>query len=62
MFTESKQTVQNNIFWKTTTINVKTKNENFNSFFPDKMTAYTDYVYNLEKLTVYVSSKRELVK
>lgn len=27
--------------------------------FADKMTAYTDYVYNLDKLTVYVTSDPE---
>ena len=27
--------------------------------FSDSMTGYTDYVYNLDKLTVYVTSKPE---
>ena len=29
-------------------------------FIADKITAYTDYVYNLDRLTVYVSDKPEL--
>ena len=28
--------------------------------FSDKITAYTDYVYNLDKMTVYVTNKKHL--
>ena len=30
------------------------------SFITDKITAYTDYVYNLDKMTAYVSNKKRL--
>ena len=30
-----------------------------NFYFADSMTAYTDYVYNLDKLTIYVTSEAE---
>ena len=29
-------------------------------FIADKITAYTDYVYNLDKMTAYVSNKKRL--
>ena len=33
---------------------------NISSMFSDKITSYTDYVYNLDRLSVYVSDKKEL--
>ena len=32
----------------------------FRNYVSDKITSYTDYVYNLDRLSVYVSDKAEL--